>query len=145
MVVYINSASFISIQGPYDPPNLFKVPSCDEKCHFLEISMFLEKCSQKRSLNFGIRKFKKMYYIKHKMWYDRKIFLSSSPLHPPPPPITNISVAKISFSFSKVSLEAGSPFNLLMLPTPLSSEADVCLLLVVFAVGYCRLINYPYF
>ena len=67
--------------------NNVKVPSCDEKCHFFEISMFLEKCSQKRSLNFGIRKFKKMYYIKHKMWYDRKIFLSSSPLHPLPSPI----------------------------------------------------------
>jgi hypothetical protein len=40
-----------------------------------EMSMFLKKICQKRSLYAGIKNVKKVYYIKYEMWSDLKIFL----------------------------------------------------------------------
>ena len=49
-----------------------------------EMSMFLKKICQKRSLYVGIKNAKKVYYIKHEMWSDLKIFSRS---FPPPNPL----------------------------------------------------------
>jgi hypothetical protein len=68
--------------------------------------MFYKKICQKRSLYVGIKNFKKLYYIKHEMWPDRKIFLPF--FTPNSLPTILEKKCLVSLTFWKVPLEASA-------------------------------------